>query len=518
MPLMSRSLIHRSLIHRSLASLLVGAALALAAMPAAQAETVTLRFVQTNDIDRMEDKDGQGGFARLKTVLDRVRAEGPAFFIHAGDTISPSLLSGIDQGRHIIEILNRMPPDVMVPGNHEFDFGADVFRARMAEARFDVVASNIREADGSQPAHTMDHKIVEVDGIRVGFYGLTTETTRVLAKRSPISFASSLDTGRARARALREMGADFVVAVAHTPLDIDMRLVRDGGTDLILSGHDEHLLVFHDGRVALAEAQSQADHVVITRIDIDKTATGTGTGPGTGITWQPRFEIVNTAGIAPDPEIAALVQSYTDRLGHELSAVIGRTDTRLDTRRAAVRGGEAAFGNLVADAMRMAVDADVALINGGGIRADRIYEPGMAMTRADILAELPFGNRTLKVEVTGAELKAALENGLSGIEDLAGRFPQVSGLTARIDPREAVGMRVLELAVDGEPVEPTRIYTLATSDYLAAGGDGYAVLTAAEPVINPSDAQLTANQVIDYIAAAGTIAPAVEGRLTVSAP
>lgn len=509
MPLMSRSLIRRSL-----ASLLVGAALAFAAMPAARAETVTLRFVQTNDIDRMEDKDGQGGFARLKTVLDRVRAEGPAFFIHAGDTISPSLLSGIDQGRHIIEILNRMPPDVMVPGNHEFDFGADVFRARMAEARFDVVASNVREADGSQPAHTMDHKIVEVDGIRVGFYGLTTETTRVLAKRSPISFASSLDTGRARARALREMGADFVVAVAHTPIDIDMRLVRDGGTDLILSGHDEHLLVFHDGRVALAEAQSQADHVVITRIDIDKTATGT----GRDITWQPRFEIVNTAGIAPDPEIAALVQSYTDRLGHDLSAVIGRTDTRLDTRRAAVRGGEAAFGNLITDAMRAAVGADVALINGGGIRADRIYEPGTTITRADILAELPFGNRTLKVEVTGAELKAALENGLSGIEDLAGRFPQVSGLTARIDPREAVGMRVLDLAVGGEPVEPAHIYTLATSDYLAAGGDGYAVLTAAEPVINPSDAQLTANQVIDYIAAAGTIAPAVEGRLTVSAP
>ncbi|GGB23779.1 multifunctional 2',3'-cyclic-nucleotide 2'-phosphodiesterase/5'-nucleotidase/3'-nucleotidase [Tistrella bauzanensis] len=514
MPLICRSLIHRSLIHRSVASLLVGATLALATIPAAQAETVTLRFVQTNDIDRMEDKDGQGGFARLKTVLDRVRAEGPAFFIHAGDTISPSLLSGIDQGRHIIEILNRMPPDVMVPGNHEFDFGADVFRARMAEARFDVVASNVREADGSQPAHTMDHKIVEVDGIRVGFYGLTTETTRVLAKRSPISFASSLDTGRARARALREMGADFVVAVAHTPIDIDMRLVRDGGTDLILSGHDEHLLVFHDGRVALAEAQSQADHVVITRIDIDKTVTGR----GAGVTWQPRFEIVNTAGIAPDPEIAALVRSYTDRLGHELSAVIGRTDTRLDTRRAAVRGGEAAFGNLITDAMRAAVGADVALINGGGIRADRIYEPGTAMTRADILAELPFGNRTLKVEVTGAELKAALENGLSGIEDLAGRFPQVSGLTARIDPREAVGMRVLDLAVGGEAVEPTRIYTLATSDYLAAGGDGYAVLTAAEPVINPSDAQLTANQVIDHIAAAGTIAPAVEGRLTVSAP
>jgi 2',3'-cyclic-nucleotide 2'-phosphodiesterase (5'-nucleotidase family) len=222
----------------------------------AAAETQTIRFVQTNDIDRMEEKDGRGGFARLAAVLAEKRAEPNTFFVHSGDTISPSLLSGIDKGTHIIEILNSLKPDVMVPGNHEFDFGPDVFRARMAEASFDVVSSNIREASGEAPANTMDDKIVDVGGIKVGFYGLTTEDTPILATAGDMTFQSSIETGRRKGAELREKGADFVVAVVHTPLAVDMLLARDGAADLILSGHDEHLLTYFDGKVAMTESYS----------------------------------------------------------------------------------------------------------------------------------------------------------------------------------------------------------------------------------------------------------------------
>src|SRR5215207_3334700 len=152
-------------------------ALLLAAAQPAFAETVTLRFVQTNDIDRMEAEDGRGGFAKLAGVVKAQRAEGPTLFVHSGDTISPSLLSGIDKGAHVVDILNHMGIDIMVPGNHEFDFGPDIFRARMAEVKFPVISSNIREPDGSQPANTLDQKIVEVEGLKIGFYGLTTEDT-----------------------------------------------------------------------------------------------------------------------------------------------------------------------------------------------------------------------------------------------------------------------------------------------------------------------------------------------------
>ena len=129
-------------------------------------EAVTIRFVQTNDIDRMGPEKGRGGFAKLATVVKEERAKGNAFFVHAGDTISPSLLSGFDKGAHVIDILNRMGVDAMAPGNHEFDLGDAAFRARMAEAKFDVLATNIVDGNGL-PANTKPDKIVEVQGIKV---------------------------------------------------------------------------------------------------------------------------------------------------------------------------------------------------------------------------------------------------------------------------------------------------------------------------------------------------------------
>ena len=178
---------------------------------------MTLRFVQTNDIDRMEEDDGRGGFARLAAVVKAERAEGPTFFVHSGDTLSPSLLSGIDKGAHIIDILNHMGVDMMVPGNHEFDFGPEIFRARIGEAKFPIVTSNVREPDGAQPANTVDEKIVEVGGVKIGFYGLTTEDTPDVSTPGDITFADAVETAQAKQAALQGAGADFVVAVVHTP-------------------------------------------------------------------------------------------------------------------------------------------------------------------------------------------------------------------------------------------------------------------------------------------------------------
>jgi 2',3'-cyclic-nucleotide 2'-phosphodiesterase (5'-nucleotidase family) len=476
----------------------------------AVAEPVTLRFVQTNDIDRMEDDDGRGGFARLAAVVAEARKEPNAFFVHSGDTISPSLLSGIDKGVHVVEILNRMKPDVMVPGNHEFDFGPEIFRARIGEATFDVVSSNIREPGGAAPANTVDEKIVDVGGVKVGFYGLTTEETPILATAGDVKFESTIDTGRRKSAELREKGADFVVAVVHTPLAVDMILARDGAADLILSGHDEHLLTYYDGKVAMTESYSQADFVVVTTVTIDKTEKD----GKTSVSWHPTFEVVDTATVTPDAEIAAVVADYQKTLDAELQVEIGTTTTPLDSRRSTVRSQEAAIGNLVADATRSAVGADIAITNGGGIRADKEYPAGSKLTRADIFAELPFGNTTVKLELTGEQIVAALENGFSQVREVAGRFPQVSGLAVEVDLGEPPGSRVKSVEVGGAPIDPARTYTVATNDYMAAGGDGYKVFVGAKNLIDAAAAQLMASQVIDYVTAAGTIAPTVEGRIT----
>lgn len=471
-------------------------------------EAVTIRFVQTNDIDRMSPEKGRGGFARLATVVKEERAKGNAFFIHAGDTLSPSLLSGFDKGAHVIDILNRMGVDAMAPGNHEFDLGPDVFRARMADAKFDVLATNIVDGNGL-PNNTKADKIVDVQGIKVGFFGLTTEDTPIASSPGDIKFRSTIDTGRAKAKELREKGADIVVAIAHTPLEVDMILARSAGADVIIGGHDEHLLAFYDGKVTLTESESQGNYVVVTELAVTK-ATKDGK---TSVTWSPNFRIVDSATVKPDPEIEAVVKGYEDKLSKELDVEIGLTETPLDSRRATVRGGEAAMGNLVADAMKAAVGADVAITNGGGLRADKQYQAGQKLTRRDILSEMPFGNTTVLLELTGDKLKAALENGVSQVRELGGRFPQVSGMAVEVDLKEPVGSRVKSVKINGEPLDPAKTYKVATNDFMARGGDGYRAFTDGKQLVDVSASQLMAGQVIDYVTKAGKVAPKVEGRV-----
>ena len=208
----------------------------------------------------------------------------------------------------------------------------------------------------------------------------------------------------------------------------------------------------------------------------------------------------------------AFADPALDELSADLDVVIGTTATELDSRTDTVRGHEAAIGNLFADALRSMTGADVAMTNGGGIRGGRIYEPGAVLTRHDILTELPFEDLTVVLQVTGHDLVAALENGLGKIEEGAGRFPHVSGLSVVYDPGRPVGERVLEVRRDGAPLDLDATYTLAVNDYNAGGGDGYDF--ADKPrLIDEHAGKLVTSQVIDYIAAQGTVSPVVDGRL-----
>jgi 2',3'-cyclic-nucleotide 2'-phosphodiesterase (5'-nucleotidase family) len=229
---------------------------------------------------------------------------------------------------------------------------------------------------------------------------------------------------------------------------------------------------------------------------------------------RPEWRLISTAGIAPDPEVAALVKTYEEALDAELGVRVGTTSVELDSRRATVRTRESTMGNLIADAIRAGVGADIGLTNGGGIRGDRIYPAGAALTRKDVLTELPFGNVAVLIELSGAQLLAALENGVSRIEDTAGRFPQVSGLSFTFDGDRPPGQRVSELKIAGQPMDMAQRYRVATNDFIYGGGDGYAALAEGRAIIDAAGAMLMATMVIDYIAQAGTIAPAIEGRIT----
>jgi 2',3'-cyclic-nucleotide 2'-phosphodiesterase (5'-nucleotidase family) len=178
-----------------------------------------------------------------------------------------------------------------------------------------------------------------------------------------------------------------------------------------------------------------------------------------------------------------------------------------------VRTHEAAIGNLVADAMRISSHADAAVMNGGGIRSGRVYPPGSSITRRDVLAELPFSNRLVTIEISGRDLKRALENGLAQLPNAGGRFPQVSGIALQADVSRPAGARITALAVAGAPLEEAKIYKVATNDFLARGGDGYVAFRDARHLLPVDDSPLLANDVMVYLRRIGTVRTGVEGRI-----
>jgi 2',3'-cyclic-nucleotide 2'-phosphodiesterase (5'-nucleotidase family) len=185
--------------------------------------------------------------------------------------------------------------------------------------------------------------------------------------------------------------------------------------------------------------------------------------------------------------------------------------TPLDSANRVVRGGEAAIGNLVADAMRAQTGAQIAIINGGSIRGNRQYAAGHRLTRRDILTDLPFGSKTVLTTVTGAQVRAALENGLSQIG--AGRFPQVSGMVVVAKANAPAGARVVSIEVDGKPLDPAKSYTLATYDFMLRGGDGYGALRDPAATEDYGD-RLVANDVMVYARKLGEVSARLEGRIT----
>ena len=454
----------------------------------------------------MEGADGRGGAAEIAAVVaeERARAEregGLVLATFGGDMISPSLLSGLDRGAHMIALANAIGFDFAVPGNHEFDFGPEVLKERLAQSKAEWLVGNIRYRGEPGFPGAGTTRMVAHGGYRIGFLGpVTPATAQIASPGKDVSFAPFVATG-----------ADFVVAPTHNDLAQDLELLRaSDGIDAVPGGHDHLAVAWFDGRQTILKAGSQGACVGVLRLVLDRAEDRQG---NIRPVWTPDYELRSTAGVEDEPALAAAVEKRRKQLDRSLGAAVGVAAVALDTRRASVRSGENAFGNLVADAMRAAVGAEIALTNGGGIRGGTVHAAGSEITAKLVLTELPFGNRTVKLALPGAQIREALEHGVSGVENGSGRFPHVSGLAFSFDASRPRGGRVVAVSVGGAPLQDDRIYTLATNDFLARGGDGYTLFEEAGRRIGARDASLMAAQVMAFIEAAGTVAPAVEGRI-----
>jgi 5'-nucleotidase / UDP-sugar diphosphatase len=476
-------------------------------------------FVLFNDFYIMGEQpfpDGgkRGGFARLAAVVkaERAKAAGDGRLVivaHGGDTLSPSVMSGLDRGAHIVALTNMIAPDILVPGNHEFDFGKAVFLDRMGEAKFPLYAANLRDPNGAPLPAFKDRATFDFNGVRIGLTGLAYEQSPRVSSPEDLAFAPTIDTMRQQATALRAEGADFVCAVLHCNRGDGIKLQYEQIAELLLTGHTHDLLVNHDGKCALVESGYDAHYVTC----IDVAISVREDNGKRSMTWWPQFRVIDTATVTPDAEVAAAVTRYEQALLDKMTEAICTTAVALDSSTSTVRTREAAIGNLFADAMRAGTRADVAILNGGGIRAGKTYEVGTRISQGDILTELPFGNRIVVLEASGRDLKGAIENGLSRLPGASGRFPQVSGMTVEFALVREAGSRVTAMRVGGASLDENRIYRVAVLDYLAGGGDDYTMFRNARRITPDNDAPLMINEVVQYLRGLGTVRTQVEGRM-----
>jgi 5'-nucleotidase len=417
-------------------------------------------------------------------------------------------MSSMFQGSQMVATLNAAGLDFATFGNHEFDFGADVTRERMQESHFAWVSANVLDpATGLPFGGAVPFVLREYEGIRVAFFGLVTPETRVLSKGAAgLTFLDPVQAAKEVIARARRAKADLIVALTHQDMADDKQLAAAvPGIDLILGGHEHVPLDARVGRTLILKTGSDA--VSLGRIDVIVT-----TGRG-GRRIESKWELIPVTDEIPEkPEVAAIVKRYEGVMAAELDVIAGSTSVPLDTRNEVVRTQESAVGNLIADLLRAAMQADVALINGGGIRGNTVIPAG-PLRRRDVMTILPFANKIVKVDVTGAILRAALESGLSQVERTAGRFPQVSGLRYVFDPKRPAGSRLVSVSVGGQPLDPRLNYTLATFDFILGGGDGYTMLKEGRALIKAEGGPMDSDLLLERLKA-GPVAPVLDGRVS----
>jgi 5'-nucleotidase len=489
-------------------ALLVAAIFSTAAQDKTQCN-VKVTLLQVNDVYQFApvDQGTRGGLGRIMTLKRSIQQENPnTLLLMSGDTISPSVESITYKGAQMIEAWNAIGLDYATFGNHEFDFGPDVLKQRIGESKFGWIAANVIDKTSNQPfGNAKPYVVREFGGVKIGIFGLVLPETKITSKPgNNVEFLSPCDTAKAIVSELHGQGVKVVVALTHLSMREDKEVARCAGVNLIIGGHEHTLLESHAGNAPIFKMTSDARE--LGRIDLNISPAG----ELESIDWK----VIPVDSTTPEaPEFTAIYKKYAALLA-ELATSIGSTRVALDARSKENRTRETNVGNFITDAFRKATAADVGFMNGGSVRADSIIGPGK-LTQRDLLSMLPFKNKLVKIEVTGATLRAALEHGVSrSAEDSEpGGFPQVSGIQFTFDASRPPGSRVVEAKVNGLPIDDAKKYSLTTTTFTGLdGGDGYTMFKGA-PVIIPPDRAPTDAEAVKKAIGTRPIAPKVEGRI-----
>lgn len=422
-----------------------------------------------------------GGAAHLATVVERERAAAQtSFLLDSGDMFTGTL-SRLTEGEALLEMMLLMRYDAMAVGNHEFDYGWQVFERGITRVPFPVLCCNVRYKSNGQ-RYTRPHTILERDGVRLGVIGVmgtkAAQRTIMPSKVAELEFTDPVAEARESVRALRD-AVDVIVVLGHQGLPGPMQSDAENdpsvqrsldedvafcgaipGIDVYIAAHSHHglqqPLVHPDTGTIITQTWGYGTRVGRVRLALER---------GRVTAHEVHLLPVESDRVRPHAGVAARVAAYRARVAPQIGAPVGRASQRF-TRR---YHHESTLGALCADVMRAQAGGDVGLTNAGGLRADL---PQGAIDRGHVLDAFPFLNDSVTLDLPGGALWNAIEQGCS----LEAGMVQLSGVTVRCDMRRAVGSRVLAVQVGDAPLDRERRYRVTTNSFLAEGGDGYAAL------------------------------------------
>lgn len=527
---------------------LLGCAAALALTAGAAQAEFTLHVLHINDLhsriesinafdstcDAETEAKGEcfGGVARVYTKInelrDAIRAEGGnVIVLDAGDQFQGSLMYTTYKGEVEAEMMERIGFEAMAVGNHEFDDGPEGLGGFLDKVSFPVISGNIDvSASNVLAGKVRDHVVLDVGGEKIGIVSaLATDTVDTSSPGPTVTFEDEVAALTADVAALEAEGVTKIIALTHVGLPRDIEIAQAvPGIDAIVGGHSHTYLSASDPKrhgayptwvsqedgtlVPIVQAYAYSKYVGHLELTFNDDGTLAYAGGDT---------ILLDASVEPNAEILARVAELAGPIEELKAKPVGEAADEIDGTRESCRAVECEMGNLVADAMLDRVKdqgIQIAIANGGGLRASI---DGGTITMGEVLTVLPFQNTLSTFQVTGQTIIDALENGVSQVEDGAGRFPQVAGLRYTWQASAEPGSRIRTVEVkEGDawvPIDPAKTYGVVSNNYVRNGGDGYRMFTTAE---NAYDYGPGLEQVVaDFIAnMGGTYTPYLDGRIT----
>ena len=464
-----------------------------------------------------------GGTARLISAVEDARSRhSNTILLDGGDQFQGTLFYNLYKGKVAAEMMNKLGYDGMAVGNHEFDDGPENLRAFMDSVNFPVLMANAN-IDMEPELKGKLHKSTTLyrNNQKIGLIGVVTEeVVDISAPGDNIIFTDAVAAVQSEVDFLTEAGVNKIILLSHSSYEIDKMIAANTtGVDVIVGGHDNAYLSNISDR-----AKGPYPTVVNGTQIIQAYAYGKFLGElsvlfddAGNVLYATGEPITIDGSVNENTQIIARLDELEEPINELKETIVGNVSNSLTGDRTVCRVQECDMGNLIADAMRDSVidkGYTIALQNSGGIRAS--LDAG-EVTLGEIMTILPFQNTLSTFKVTGQQLLTAIENGVSEVEDNAGRFPQVSGMRFTFNlanPANEGRVTSIEIDEDGSwnALDLNKTYGMVSNNFIRGGGDGYKIFRSASEIYDFGPD--LADVVVNYIKANPGYSGYTDNRIT----